>query len=105
MAPAAAIMPRGTDDRLAQAVAVLATDLAQCLAGVVEEASRRFYRDAMAPEVRRRITAATRSGAFLETAVEAIRDSAASRAIAIEALRNRLQELRSVTRIPSSDPA
>ena len=50
------------------------------------------------------IAATTRSSACLSTAVEALRDSAASRSVEIERLRGRLQELRAATHVVVSKP-
>jgi polyphosphate kinase len=84
-APTACVVVSGKQDGLQQAVSVLATDIAQCLAEVVEEASRRLFRE-------------------MQSHTHALRDSAASRAAQIADLRHRLQELRAATRVASSEP-
>jgi hypothetical protein len=84
-APTACVVVSGKQDGLQQAVSVLATDIAQCLAELVEEASRRLFRE-------------------MQSHSHALRDSAASRAAQIADLRHRLQELRAVTRVASSEP-
>jgi len=97
---------------------VLAGDIAQCLVAVVEQASRRFYRDldtvhvqversveqvrAVVRTEQQGIAAVNRRNASLEMAVESLRGSAASRSAEIEALRNRLQELRAAARAVSN---
>ena len=102
--------PARTRDALERAVSLWATDIAQCLAGVVEQASRRFSRDMDAVQVQvdrsveqvravvssgqQSLAAVHRSSRSLETAVVALRGSAASRSAEIEALRDRLRQLR-----------
>ena len=116
----ACVVLSGRQDRLRQSVSALATEIAQCLAGVVEEAGRRLYREMESAHAQvehsveqvqtvvrteqKSIAATTRSSACLSTAVEALRDSAASRSVEIERLRGRLQELRAATHVVVSKP-
>ncbi|HUI77819.1 MAG TPA: polyphosphate kinase 1 [Bryobacteraceae bacterium] len=117
-APAICVAPSSAHGPLQQAVSVLAGDIAQCLVAVVEQASRRFYRDldtvhvqversveqvrAVVRTEQQGIAAVNRRNASLEMAVESLRGSAASRSAEIEALRNRLQELRAAARAVSN---
>ena len=96
---------------------MLANDIAQCLAGVVEQASQRFYRDLDSVHIQversveqvrtvmsvqqRSIATINQSSECIETAVQALRGSAASRSAEIASLRDRLQELRAATQVAS----
>jgi polyphosphate kinase len=115
----ACVVVSGRHDAVRQSVSMLATEMAQCLASVVEEAGKRLYDEMESARVQvehsveqvqavvrtqqNAIAATTRSSACLSTAVEALRGSAASRAAEIEALRSRLQELRAATRAMCSE--
>jgi polyphosphate kinase len=81
LTPLACEVVTARHDGLQQAVSVLATDIAQCLASVVEEAGKRLYRE------------------MDSVRAQTLRDAATSRAAQIAKLRNRLQELKAVTRI------
>jgi len=118
--PLAPAKMNGTHRGLQQAVSVLATDIAQCLAGVVEQASRRLYREVdsvnaqveqsmeqvrvVAMARQQAVAVNSRNSACLAAAVSALRDSAVARSAEIAALRHRLQELRAVADAPGRKP-